>query len=86
MDFGAMDFVFGGGLLGIASACESSLDSIVSSAAKIVLRRLEFEGEIRPGLPATVNSLLGTFEWIFHERNMRPFGGRSHVQTSKLSS
>jgi hypothetical protein len=47
-----MDLVFGGGLLGVAGARQSRLDGVMSRAAKIVLRLLEFEGEFRAGLPA----------------------------------
>lgn len=87
MNFGATDSIFGGGQLPFGDGRERRLDGVMSGAAKIVLRLLEPVGEINPGLPAIVEGLLrGTFEWVFHERNMRPFDGRLQVQTSNLCS
>jgi len=50
MNFGAMDFVFGAGLFGVASTGKSRLDGIMARTGEIVLRLLEFEGEVLPAL------------------------------------
>ena len=73
MDFAATDLVFGGGLLSITNTRASRLDGIIAGAGKIILCLLEFEGEVRPGLPAIFEGLrFGALEWVFHAQKYAP--------------